>query len=343
TNSRGGDVAEAPPPLPSLLVLLPPTLTPATSKTLDLIKRTPRSDAPILPPPPPPPRIRPLPPPPPRPASPPPSPPSLLLSRRRRRRRRRRRAPPPQLVVLLASRLRPPRRVLGAFRMASGGSEMSPDADVASASAAAEVGASVHKSKIRFCQACGSPTKQVVPEGEEKLRAVCTVCGKIHYENPKMVVGCLVEHDNKVLLCKRKIEPSYGLWTLPAGYLEVGESAAEGATRETLEEACAEVEILSPFAQLDIPRIGQSYIIFRAKLKTPKFSPGPESLECALFALDEVPFHSLAFSSIVVTLKMYMEDMKSGNIKFHYCTINKRPGASPSDLHSFDVDHHLHS
>ncbi|XP_020092752.1 nudix hydrolase 23, chloroplastic-like [Ananas comosus] len=253
-------------------------------------------------------------------------------------------APPPQLVVLLAWRLRPPRRVLGAFRMASGGSEMSPDADVASASAAAEVAPPpVHKSKIRFCQACGSPTKQVVPEGEEKLRAVCTVCGKIHYENPKMVVGCLVEHDNKVLLCKRKIEPSYGLWTLPAGYLEVGESAAEGATRETLEEACAEVEILSPFAQLDIPRIGQSYIIFRAKLKTPKFSPGPESLECALFALDEVPFHSLAFSSIVVTLKMYMEDMKSGNIKFHYCTINKRPGASPSDLHSFDVDHHLHS
>ncbi|OAY68365.1 Nudix hydrolase 23, chloroplastic [Ananas comosus] len=193
-------------------------------------------------------------------------------------------APPPQLVVLLASRLRPPRRVLGAFRMASGGSEMSPDADVASASAAAEVAPPpVHKSKIRFCQACGSPTKQVVPEGEEKLRAVCTVCGKIHYENPKMVVGCLVEHDNKVLLCKRKIEPSYGLWTLPAGYLEVGESAAEGATRETLEEACAEVEILSPFAHTELHH-------FPSETKDAQIFTRPESLECALFALDEVPF-----------------------------------------------------
>jgi ADP-ribose/FAD diphosphatase len=114
----------------------------------------------------------------------------------------------------------------------------------------------------------------------------------------------VVEHDNKVLLCRRKIEPAYGLWTLPAGYLEVGESAAEGASRETLEEACADVEIVSPFAQLDIPLIGQSYIIFRARLKTPNFSPGPESLECALFALDDIPFESLAFSSIIVTLRM---------------------------------------
>ncbi|RRT69255.1 hypothetical protein B296_00005668 [Ensete ventricosum] len=118
--------------------------------------------------------------------------------------------------------------------------------------------------------------------------------------------------------------------TLPAGFLEIGESAAEGAAREFLEEACAEVEVLSPFAQLDIPRIGQvryliqSYIIFRARLKTPHFSPGPESLECALFALDDIPFDSLAFSSIIVTLKMYIEDTKSGNLKFHYCTINKR-------------------
>jgi ADP-ribose/FAD diphosphatase len=180
-----------------------------------------------------------------------------------------------------------------------------------------------------------------VPDGDEKMRAVCSSCGRVHYENPKMVVGCLVEHDNKVLLCRRKIEPAYGLWTLPAGYLEVGESAAEGASRETLEEACADVEILSPYAQLDIPLIGQSYIIFRARLKTPNFSPGPESLECALFALDDIPFDSLAFSSIIVTLRMYIEDVKSGNIKFHYCTINKRLGTGPSDLRSFDIDNHL--
>ncbi|KAK8460319.1 hypothetical protein SEVIR_2G312600v4 [Setaria viridis] len=115
----------------------------------------------------------------------------------------------------------------------------------------------VHKSKIHFCPACGSPTKLAIPDGDEKMRAICSSCGRVHYENPKMVVGCLVEHDNKVLLCRRKIEPAYGLWTLPAGYLEVGESAADGASRETLEEACADVEIVSPFAQLDIPLIGQ--------------------------------------------------------------------------------------
>ena len=142
-----------------------------------------------------------------------------------------------------------------------------------------------------------------------------------------MVVGCLVEHEGKVLLCKRNIQPSHGLWTLPAGYLEVGESAAEGAMRETWEEAGAIVEVVSPFAQLDIPLIGQvsntpylsfsllvleylcgfwsqTYVIFLAKLKNLDFAPGPESLECRLFALDEIPFDSLAFSSIYVTLNL---------------------------------------
>ncbi|TKY62535.1 Nudix hydrolase 23 [Spatholobus suberectus] len=96
---------------------------------------------------------------------------------------------------------------------------------------------------IKFCQWCGGSTKHDIPEGEEKLRAICTVCGKITYQNPKMVVGCLIEHDNKVLLCKRSIQPSHGLWTLPAGYLEIGESAVEGAIRETWEEANADVEV----------------------------------------------------------------------------------------------------
>ncbi|KAL2228278.1 UNVERIFIED_CONTAM: Nudix hydrolase 23, chloroplastic [Sesamum indicum] len=158
--------------------------------------------------------------------------------------------------------------------------------------------------KINFCQWCGGPTKHEIPDGEEKARAICTHCGKITYENPKMVVGCLIEHENKILLCKRKIQPSYGLWTLPAGYMEIGESAAEGAIRETWEEANAEVEVQSPFAQLDIPLIGQTYIIFLAKLKRPHFSPGPESLECRLFALEDIPFDSLAFSSMLVTLKL---------------------------------------
>ncbi|KAF5737343.1 nudix hydrolase 23 chloroplastic isoform X2 [Tripterygium wilfordii] len=198
--------------------------------------------------------------------------------------------------------------------------------------------------KINFCQWCGGPTKHEIPDGEEKMRAICTLCGKITYQNPKMVVGCLIEHDNKVLLCKRNIQPSYGLWTLPAGYLENGESAAEGAMRETWEEARAEVEVLSPFAQLDIPLIGQqTYIIFLARLKKPVFSPGPESLECRLFALEDIPFDSLAFSSMLVTLNLYVEDLKTGRLKFHYGTINKRPGTSPSDIRAYTLDYHLQS
>ncbi|KAK8952455.1 hypothetical protein KSP39_PZI004823 [Platanthera zijinensis] len=205
------------------------------------------------------------------------------------------------------------------------GSDSFPAGDAsASPAIASPMANSVHKKKDKFCQSCGSQTKEVIPDGDEKTRAVCTVCGTIHYENPKMVVGCLVEHDGKVLLCKRNIKPSYGLWTLPAGYLEIGESAAEGATRETFEEANAEVEIIAPFAQLDIPHIGQSYIIFRAKMKKPYFSPGPESLECMLFALDEIPFGSLAFSSMHAALKLYIEDIQNEMLRFHYCTINKR-------------------
>jgi len=110
---------------------------------------------------------------------------------------------------------------------------------------------------VSFCQSCGGVMEQRIPEGEHEMRAVCSKCGAIHYQNPKMVVGCLVEHENKVLLCKRSIQPSYGLWTLPAGYMELGESAAEGAVRETMEEAQADVEVISHFAHLDIPVIGQ--------------------------------------------------------------------------------------
>lgn len=215
--------------------------------------------------------------------------------------------------------------------------------DGSSSSSAISIQTVGNTRKVNFCQWCGGPTKHEIPDGEEKIRAICTLCGRVAYQNPKMVVGCLIEHDNKVLLCKRNIEPSYGLWTLPAGYMEIGESAAEGAIRETWEEAGAEVEVLSHFAQLDIPLIGQTYIIFLAKLKKPQFSPGPESSECRLFSFDDIPFDSLAFSSILVTLKMYIEDMEAGGPKFHYGVINKRPGTRPSDMSAYTLDDHLQS
>ncbi|KAK9290029.1 hypothetical protein L1049_008192 [Liquidambar formosana] len=234
-------------------------------------------------------------------------------------------------------------RCFRAFRMSAINSELNPDG-TSSSSSSTSFQSTGNTRKINFCQWCGGQTKHEIPDGEEKIRAICTICGRIAYQNPKMVVGCLIEHDNKVLLCKRKIEPSYGLWTLPAGYMEIGESAAEGAIRETWEEAGAEVEVLSPFAQLDIPLIGQTYIIFLAKLKKPQFSPGPESLECRLYDFDDIPFDSLAFSSILVTLKLYVEDMKAaGRPKFHYGTINKRPGSKPSDIQAYTLDYHLQS
>lgn len=225
------------------------------------------------------------------------------------------------------------------FRMSSTRS----DSNLSASSSSDSSISSGNVRKVNFCQWCGGPTKHEIPDGDEKMRAICSLCGKIAYQNPKMVVGCLIEHKNKILLCKRNIQPSYGRWTLPAGFMEMGESAAEGALRETQEEAGAEVEVLSPFAQLDIPLIGQTYIIFLAKLKKPHFSPGPESIECRLFALDEIPFDSLAFSSMLVTLKLYIEDMRAGKPKFHYGTINKRPGTSPSDIHAFTLDYHLQS
>ncbi|KAL8142898.1 hypothetical protein V2J09_015930 [Rumex salicifolius] len=167
------------------------------------------------------------------------------------------------------------------FRMSSSRSD--PHPDVASSSSSDDSSTAARNfgnaRKINFCQWCGGQTKHEIPDGEEKTRAICTLCGKIAYQNPKMVVGCLIEHENKILLCKRNIQPSYGLWTLPAGYMEIGESAAEGAMRETQEEAGAEVD-------------------------KPHFSPGPESIECRLFDLDEIPFDSLAFSSMLVTLKL---------------------------------------
>ncbi|CAK9148456.1 unnamed protein product [Ilex paraguariensis] len=235
-------------------------------------------------------------------------------------------------------------RCFRALRMSSTQSESNPDATSSSSpssSSSVTFRSTGSTRKINFCQWCGGPTKHEIPDGEEKMRAICTQCGKIAYVNPRMVVGCLIEHDNKILLCKRKIQPSYGLWTLPAGYMEIGESAAEGAIRETWEEAGAEVEVLSPFVQLDIPLIGQTYIIFLAKLKKPHFSPGPESSECRLFAFDEIPFDSLAFSSMLVTLNLYTEDRKIGGPVFHYGTINKRPGSSPSDIRAYSLDYHL--
>lgn len=158
--------------------------------------------------------------------------------------------------------------------------------------------------RYQHCAACGGRTEYQVPADDNRERAVCTDCGQIHYENPTNVVGTLpLAPDGRVLLCKRAIEPRYGLWTLPAGFMELGESVAEGALRETEEEAGARVELLGLMSLLNVVRVGQVHLFYRARLLDLDFAAGPESLEVRLFRFDEIPWDELAFKTVRATLE----------------------------------------
>ena len=166
---------------------------------------------------------------------------------------------------------------------------------------------------MNFCSNCGAATLELrIPDGDTLRRRVCATCGTIHYENPKIVTGCLPVWDERVLLCKRAIEPRYGLWTLPAGFMENDESASEGAAREALEEANARVEIEDLYTVYSIPHISQVYMMFRARLLDENVSPGIESLEVKLVTAGEIPWNELAFTMVRRTLEHYIEDRKTG-------------------------------
>jgi ADP-ribose pyrophosphatase YjhB (NUDIX family) len=147
----------------------------------------------------------------------------------------------------------------------------------------------------------------------------------VHYQNPKMVVGCIPEWEDKILLCRRAIEPKYGLWTLPAGFMENGETTAEGAARETLEEAGARVEVLNLYSMVSLPNINQVYLVFRAKLLHLDFVPGEESLEAALFSEADIPWETLAFRTIHHTLKHYYADRSTQTYPLHVSAIYHKP------------------
>lgn len=146
-----------------------------------------------------------------------------------------------------------------------------------------------------------------VPEGEDRERLTCAECGFIAYENPKIVTGSVVEHDGRILLCRRAIEPRRGFWTIPAGYMELGETVEEAARREAMEEATADIAIDGVLALYSIARIGQVQVLFRARLATPRFAPGPESLDVRLFAWEEIPWDELAFPSVRWVLNAWRE------------------------------------
>ena len=166
---------------------------------------------------------------------------------------------------------------------------------------------------MKYCSACGADRIELrIPAGDTLPRFVCAACGAIHYQNPKVVVGCLPEWEDRVLLCRRAIEPRLGLWTLPAGFLENGETVVAGALRETLEEAHARVEIGELYTVISLPHISQVYVMFRARLVALDFGPGPESLEVRLFREDEIPWEDLAFRTIGRTLRNFFLDRKLG-------------------------------
>lgn len=178
---------------------------------------------------------------------------------------------------------------------------------------------------MNFCSQCGSSAvEQRIPDGDTLPRWVCAKCGAIHYQNPKVVVGCLPDWEGRVLLCRRAIDPRRGLWTLPAGFLENGETLLAGAARETAEEARARVEVGSLYTVISLPHINQIYVMFRARLLDLGFGPGAESLEVLLFDEDAIPWSELAFRTIARTLRSYFLDRKLGEFPVHVSALERR-------------------
>jgi len=176
---------------------------------------------------------------------------------------------------------------------------------------------------MKHCTDCGEGVELRTPEGEHAPRHVCTVCGKVHYVNPLIVVGCVPEVGDRILLCRRAIEPRSGYWTIPAGFMEIGETLAQGAARETMEEAGARVEIQDLFAVVDVVHARQVHMMFRAALLEGGFAAGPESLEVQLFEAGEIPWDEIAFQSVRFALEKFLEDRAVGLRRLHTVSLDR--------------------
>ena len=175
---------------------------------------------------------------------------------------------------------------------------------------------------IRHCKVCGGATEYRIPADDNRDRAVCTVCSTVNYENPLNVVGTVPIWGEQVLLCRRNIEPRYGFWTLPAGFMEIGETTEEGAMRETDEEAGARIELQGLFTVLNVVRVGQLHLYYRARLLDIDFAPGPETIEAQLFTEAQIPWEELAFRTVRETLKCYFADRLTGQYGVHCADIS---------------------
>lgn len=176
-----------------------------------------------------------------------------------------------------------------------------------------------------YCNKCGARVIEKIPEGDDRPRYVCESCATVHYQNPKIVAGCIPEWKGRLLLCRRAIQPRHGLWTLPAGFMENNESTEQAAARETWEEARARVENMVLYGVFSIPHINQVYMMFRASLQKEEFEPGPESLEVRLFEENEIPWDALAFPVVKLTLERYYNDIKGDNFPVYVENIHRHP------------------
>ncbi len=170
---------------------------------------------------------------------------------------------------------------------------------------------------MKFCSNCGQPVAHRIPPGDNLPRYVCDACDTIHYLNPRMVVGCIPQWHDRILLCRRAIEPRHGMWTLPAGFMENDETLAQAAMRETLEEANARVELRDMYTILSVPHVSQVHVFYRARLLDLDFGPGSESLEVQLFDEADIPWQELAFRTVSSTLRHFYRDRKSGAFPLH--------------------------
>ena len=179
-----------------------------------------------------------------------------------------------------------------------------------------------HYSPIKHCKNCGTAVVYRIPDdGDTRERAVCPACTTIHYENPLNVVGTVPHFGDQVLLCKRNIEPRWGKWTLPAGFMELHETTAQGAARETDEEAGAQYEMEGLFSILNVVRVGQVHFFYRARLLTAEFNPGHETIEARLFTEAEIPWDEIAFKTVKETLERYFADRRTGQYGVHQVDI----------------------
>jgi len=178
---------------------------------------------------------------------------------------------------------------------------------------------------MKFCSHCGSRVAHRIPPGDHLPRFLCDACGTVHYQNPRVVVGCVPQFEDRILICKRAIEPRRGYWTVPAGFLEIGETLQQGAARESQEEALADVEIGSLLSVISIVGAHQVHVFFRAKLRSPDFGAGTESLEVKLVTPAEIPWTDIAFQSTVYTLERYLEDLAQNRDEHHFAVLDRRP------------------